>query len=199
MLRLNLSTRPFYNEGLVHLALGVAGAALLLGLVLNGRDVIRLSAARGALNARISTAEQAVATAEASRRSLEAKARQSDLDAIRRSAAEANSVIAARAFSWTALLNDVADQLPPGVRLVAVKPAHTDAETKVAMIVRGRSNADIEQFLTRLEATGRFSHGLVSDGELDDDGTLRVTLSIFYAAPPPGDAADPRAREGATP
>lgn len=198
MLRLNLSTRPFYNEGLVRLALGTVGAVLVAALVFSGRDVSRLTTRRGALHARITAAEQAVAAAESSRRSLENEAKQADLDAIRRSAAEVNSVIAERVFSWTALLNDVTEQLPPGVRLVAVKPTRTEAETKVAMIVRGRSNADIEQFLTRLEATGHFREGLVNEGELDDDGTLRVTLTIFYVAPP-HEGAESSGEQGTTP
>lgn len=200
MLRLNLSTRPFYNEGLVRLALGVAGALLLVGLVHNGREVSRLTAERRALNERIAASERATVTAQANRRALETKARQSDLEAIRRSAAEANAVIGARAFSWTALLDDVTAHLPPGVRLVAVKPARTETETTVAvaMIVRARSNADIEHFLTRLESTGRFREGLVSQSELDDDGTLRVTMAITYAAPP-ADAADGTLPEEARP
>jgi len=53
MLRANLSTRPFYNERLVHIVLAVI-AGLVLGVtVLNVVQVIKLSTANTSLSARM--------------------------------------------------------------------------------------------------------------------------------------------------
>ena len=48
MLRGNLSTRPFYNERLVHLALALAALIVLVVTVLNVVTLVRLSRQNGA-------------------------------------------------------------------------------------------------------------------------------------------------------
>ncbi len=192
MLRINLSTRPFYNERAVHLLLGAAvlaaGAFLAAGILsLNGLS--REQAALAAAADRDEAAAQAAASATAEiLRSVAGGDPQRVADAT----ADANLLIGRRLFSWTALLNHLEETLPGGVMLVSVQPRISAAGATVALDVVGRSIPEIGAFIDALEATGTFSQVLPRDEEATAEGGYRTSLIAEYVPPPPG---APAARE----
>src|SRR5688572_21088171 len=102
MLRTNLATRPFYNERLAHIVLGVGFALVVALTAYNVTRIIGLSRVQAELSAGASRDEARAADlssrAAAVRRSIDPK----ELERVTAAATEANGLIDARAFSWTA-------------------------------------------------------------------------------------------------
>ena len=194
MLDINLATRPFYNERAVRLGLAVTALAVAALTAINVLQVVTLSGRQRELAARVEADER---VADAARR--DAARRRAGLDAGRLSAAatavrDANLIIGQRVFSWSALLDTIEDALPADVRLVAVRPTATDSGLELRLMVVGRSVADIELFMERLDRSPRVEGVLLSNEDAEDDGTLRATVSGRYVA---ADAGAPRAGSGA--
>ncbi len=185
MLRTNLSTRPFYNERLVQIILGLA-ALLMLGLTaFNVVEWRSLSERHARLLGRVFEAERQAGTlrteAERARRSVDREA----LDRVAAAAREANALIDERTFSWTELLNRLEATLPPDVRVQSIRPV-TDKEGRrtVAMVVLGRRAEDIEQFIEQLEGTRAFRNVVSRTETTNPQGLLEVSLEGLYAPRP---------------
>ena len=181
MLRTNLSTRPFYNDRGVRVAIG-AVALVALGLTtFNAAEVWRLQSQNRELG-------QAVARNEQQARELRDKARvtrqalnREELAAIELKAREANQLIDRRAFSWTELLNQFQATLPPDVRIGAVQPQiDSDGRMLVAVTVVSRKLEDLDAFIDALEATGSFTGVLSRQDTAEDDGTLHSVVQGYY-------------------
>ena len=91
-------------------------------------------------------------------------------------AEEVNRLIEQRLFSWTAFFNVIERTLPANVMLTAVRPDAGEEGTSVDLAVVGRTVADIEEFIRRLEGTGVFADVLARQGELNDEGMYRAQL-----------------------
>jgi hypothetical protein len=182
MLQTNLSTRPFYNDRAVRIAL-LAVALVALGLTaFNLVQVLSMTA-------RSADRRQQALDAETQTRELRSKERgvrqaldKTQIDAVQAAAREANTLIDRRAFSWTDLFNRFEQTLPPDVRISAVTPQiDNEGRLLVAVVAVSRRPEDIEDFATALEETGAFAGVLSRTAEPQDDGTLRSVLQAYYA------------------
>ena len=186
MVRINLATRPFYNERAVHLLLGIvvfaAGAILAAGLLL----LADLRAVRTALDADAAGDEAAARTAASEVRDLLRQVAAGEPDAVAGAAAEANALIDRRLFSWTALFNHVEQTLPAGVMLVSIRPEVDGGGASVALEVIGLSVTAIDAFIEALEATGAFARVLPQGEEATGEGTYRTRLLALYVPLPRG-------------
>jgi Tfp pilus assembly protein PilN len=207
MLRTNLATRPFYNERLVHVGLGIALALIAAFTLFNVTRVIALSRAQAELSAAAGRDEARAADltnkAAAIRRAIDPQA----LERLTAAANEANGLIDARAFSWTALFNDIEATLPPSVMLVSISqgtPQEGGGMT-VQFVVNGRTVDAVDTFIERLEQTGRFRHVLAPSEQVNDDGLIGTTIVGEYhqatpaPKPPPSAAPASPARPPAVP
>lgn len=180
MLRANLSTRPFYNERLVHVLLGLLAVAVLAFTAYNVQQLAALSARQAEAGARASTDEQQARLLRQQANTARASLREDELRRVAADADEANALIDWRLFSWTQLLNHLELTLPPEVMLVAVRPAVDGNVVKVGMVVIGRTVADIDEFIRQLEATGAFKDMLSTQEQVEEDGTFRATVEGRY-------------------
>jgi len=201
MIRTNLSTRPFYNERAVHLALGIV-ALIVLGLtIVNLVAVVRLSRLNTVLSARIRDDRTAATDLTRKAREIRQNINQVELNSIVAAAQEANALIDARTFSWTALFNQLESTLPPDVMLASIRPAIVEGETKITLITLGRRRPDLDEFIEKLEATGAFENVLPRQETPTDDGLMQATIVATYVpdvtAPVP--AAPPADKPGARP
>lgn len=180
MLRTNLSTRPFYNERAVHLAIGAA-ALLVLGLTaLNVFRMVTLSRENTELSSRINRDHaEADALAKMAADHLR-KVDKAELQFVVDSAREANALIDQRTFSWTAFFNRIEATMPPEVMLSAVRPTVRDGVTRVNMTVIARRAEDIDEFMEKLEATGAFEEVVPSQQDRTDEGLFRVAVECIY-------------------
>jgi Tfp pilus assembly protein PilN len=201
MIRTNLSTRPFYNERAVHLALGVV-ALIVLGLtIVNLVAVVRLSRLNTVLSARIRDDRTAAADLTRKAREIRQNINQVELNNIVAAAREANALIDGRTFSWTALFNQLESTLPPDVMLSSVRPSIVGGETKITLIVLGRKRPDLDEFIEKLEATGAFENVLPRQETPSDDGLMQATIVATYVPEEPGPvpAAPPAGKPAARP
>ena len=174
MIQTNLSTRPFYNERAVHLALLALAAAVLLASVFNATRVIQLSRSDTRQATQASRDEKRAADLRRSANRLRATVDSKQLEPVSVQARRANDLIDRRTFSWTDLFNRFETTLPAEVRITSVRPkVDSKSGTTIAMTVIARSVEDVNQFIENLEKTGAFA----------DSSTLTLAHAKRTAAP----------------
>ena len=173
---MNLATRPFYNERAVHLVVTAAGLAIVAILALEVVRFVALSRAHGELTLAAETAEGEAAAVSTRTARLEREMPRDARATVVAAAEEVNRLIEQRLFSWTAFFNVIEQTLPAGVMLTAVRPDADEEGTSVDLAVIGRTVADIEEFIRRLEQTGVFADVLARQGELNEEGMYRAQL-----------------------
>jgi Tfp pilus assembly protein PilN len=183
MLRLNLSTRPFYNERGVYIVLGFAGLVLAAVTVFNAWQLVSLSARQTAFSAQAAGDEARAAEMRQQALQVRSAVRQDDLEQVLAAAREANVLIDRRTFSWTQLLNQIETTLPPDVMLQSVQPAFTGDRIVVRLSVIGRRIDDIDTFMQRLEKTGSFRELFSREEQLLDNGTFKASIESVYVTP----------------
>jgi hypothetical protein len=201
MLRTNLSTRPFYNERLVHLGLALIAGIVVAVTLLNLVQLVRMSRQNTTLSARIR--DDRTAADEFARKARQTKQgiNQEQLKLVIAAAREANALIDNRTFSWTELLNHIESTLPPDVMLSAVRPAIEDTGTtsevgtKVTMVILARRVPDIDEFMENLDSTGAFENSFVRQQSPNEDGLIQATAETVYV-PAHVNAAPPPAKDG---
>jgi hypothetical protein len=198
MLRSNRATRPFYNERLIHWLLGAAALVVILATVFNVSEYLRLSGRQGGLAADAARDEAMARTLAA--RAAEARRRidPKGLQRVSDQALEANGIIDARTFSWTALFDDIEATLPPTVMLTSITPSVGADGAQVRFTVVGKTVDAIDTFVERLESTKRFSDLQPTTENVTEDGNFQTSITGHYlntggaASAPAGSGAPTR-------
>lgn len=180
--RTNLATRPFYNDRAVHLALAAVGLAVAAVFLAGGLRLVELSRTHRALTVRAEAAEREAAAVAAQAARHERAVPADAPEASNAAAEEVQRLIAARLFSWTAFFNVIERTLPAGVMLTAVRPETDEGGTIVDLAVVGRTVADVEEFIRRLEGSGHLRDVLARQGERGEEGMYRARLRGRLAA-----------------
>jgi type IV pilus assembly protein PilN len=199
MIRTNLSTRPFYNERVVRLALILLAVVVVAASVFNVTRILRYSSSdtRLATQASRDEARSADLRQQAARLRASVDPQQVELASI--GARQANDLIDRRTFSWTELLNRFEATLPDEVRITSVRP-RVDREKGIMLrvIVLARGVTDVEEFQDNLDENGAFKDPRVAEEHFDEEGLLVSTVEMVYAPPsaaPPAGAGDKAAEE----
>jgi hypothetical protein len=180
MLRTNLSTRPFYNERVVHLVLGLVALIVLVLTVLNVITVVQLSRQNTTLAGRIRDDRTAADDFALRARQIRSGIDKKELSLVVTAASEANMLIDSRTFSWTEFFNQIEATLPPDVMLASVRPTVNEKGTEISMIVRAKRGPDVDEFMEKLEATGAFENILPLQQGAKEDGTVEASLAAKY-------------------
>lgn len=180
MLKGNLSSRPFYNDRMVTVAIAVCALLVLGATVINASRLVTLMTERTAVRTRLNAD-----LAEAGRVRMAANALQSRIDRatlaqLAEAAREANELIDQRAFSWTALLGQLERTLPPDVRLTSIAPRAQRGVFQVSMAVIARDLNDIEAFVDALLDAGGFYDVAPVEQRANDDGTYQAVVQASY-------------------
>lgn len=193
MLRGNLSTRPFYNDRLVTMAIAFVGLLVVVATVYSVTRLVTLSRERAAIRARttadVNEATRIRAEVEAMQRGVD----RATLTRLAGSALEANQLIDQRTFSWTSLFGLLERTLPPDVRLTSISPSVDRGTFRVAMAIVARDLDDVDVFIEALSATGRFYDVAPREQRLsDDDGSYQAIVQASYLSSPPPSAGATR-------
>jgi hypothetical protein len=183
MLRGNLSSRPFYNDRLVTLALVALGVIGLALAAFNVREVMSLSAERSELVARITRDEATAAGIRGGAAVLQKTVDQQTLHVLAAATHEANELIDQRTFSWTVFFSLLEKTLPMDVHLVAVAPKADKGQIKVTMTVIARRATELEGFVKALGDTGAFYDVNPHAQQRNDDDTVNATIEAYYFPP----------------
>jgi len=196
MLRTNLSTRPFYNERLVHVVLAVVAGLVVAVTLLNIVRLVQLSRQNTTLSARIredrASADELTRKAQQTRQNID----KNELKLVADAAREANALIDSRTFSWTEFFNHIETTLPPDVMLASVRPTIEDEGTQITLGVVARKSVDIDEFIEKLEATGAFDKGLAVQLVPNEEGLIQGSIEILYV--PSSEPAPPSGGKGAS-
>jgi hypothetical protein len=182
MLRLNLSTRPFYNERVVTVGIAIIAVLTAALTMFNVLQILSLNSRNNEFVAQAAAAERRAAElrsqAEATRQAMVRE----QVSAVQEEAREANLLIDRRVFSWTDLFNRFEDTLPADVRILAVAPqVDNQGRMLVAVSVVSRTQEDRNEFIDSLEETGAFAGVISRNDETLDDGTLRSVIQGYYS------------------
>jgi type IV pilus assembly protein PilN len=181
VIRTNLSTRPFYNERVIHLWLAVIAAVTIAATVFNVTRVIRYSRSDTRLATAASRDEARAADLREQAARLRATVDPKQVERASQEARVANDLIDRRTFSWTELLNRFEKTLPDDVRITAVRPSiDRRLGTMLTINVVARSTDDVAQFMENLEATGAFASLRASEDHPNEHGEIEATLATAY-------------------
>jgi Tfp pilus assembly protein PilN len=200
VIRTNLSTRPFYNEGAVQVWLMVTAIVVAVATVFNASRLIQYSRSDTELAAQASRDEARTGELRAAAVQMRASVDPRQVDVASVEARVANDLIDRRTFSWTELFNRLEKTLPPEVRITSVRPRiEKDRRILLAVTVLARGVDDIDRFMENLEATGAFV-GLGSRIEVhvNDAGQLEASLEAAYVARPPAGSGQIPSADSAT-
>jgi Tfp pilus assembly protein PilN len=186
VIRTNLSTRPFYNEGAVRSWLTILAIVAGAATMFNGSRVLRYSRSDTALATQASRDEARATEVRATAATLRTSVDTKQVDAASVEARQANDLIDRRTFSWTELFNRLETTLPPEVRITSVRPSlDRDRRIMLMMTVLARGVDDVNEFMERLEATGAFVNLLSREERITDSGQLVAALECEYVQPAP--------------
>lgn len=196
MLRMNLSTRPFYNERVCHLVLAILGGVSLWILALGVIHIIELVRSNTQLTEIAEERERVTSEMSMQIAALLQETNDPELKKLTGATREANRLIDQRTFSWTEFFNRIERTLPEDVMLTSIRPDIDIDVIRVVVSVIGREVDDIDQFIKGLEVTGAFEEILAREEETTDDGMYRVQLVGRYV---PGEVVPSLKEESLTP
>ena len=193
MLRGNLSTRPFYNERAVQVGLAIVTAVLALLTLFTAWQFLALTAQQRDLAARIARDESRATELRREATRVRGRLDPQLLNATALATREANQVIDARTFSWTALFNVLERTMPSDVQLLSVTPSAQSDVLTVRLLVNARRVEPVATFMDRLEAMGAFADLQSVEEQTQDDGSFNVVCQGRYLGPgtrPPDEPTD---------
>jgi Tfp pilus assembly protein PilN len=181
VIRTNLSTRPFYNERVVHLWLAAAFVVVLGATAFNASRVLRYSRSDTRLATQASHDESRAADLRQQAAKLRASVDPKQVDFAAADARQANDLIDRRTFSWTELFNRFEATLPDEVRIASVRP-HVDRDRGIVLSINviARAVDDVKIFIANLEETGAFSNVRPAEEHTDENGQLLSSLEAVY-------------------
>lgn len=196
MLRMNLATRPFYNDRAVRLGIGAAIVAVAGLTAFNVVEVLSLNTRNAEMVARAEAAEAQTAQHQLQARTITQALNTGTVSVVQQAAQQANQLIDRRVFSWTDLFNRFENTLPENVRVSAVEPQiDRNGRMLLAVTVIARRVEDLNEFMDQLEQSGGVRDVIARQDDTLEDGTLRAVIQGYYV--PPASAA-PAANPPAT-
>ena len=183
MVRLNLSTRPFYNERLVTFVIAIVGVIALGVAAFSVQQIVSLSSKRTALRARIAADDAATNRANIETAAIQKSINQKALKVLALNASLANRLIDERTFSWTVFFGLIGKTLPDDVRIDSVAPSVEKDGVLVLMTVVSKKTDDLATFIERLQSTGAFYDILPQQEDATEDGSRRTTVAAKYISP----------------
>jgi Tfp pilus assembly protein PilN len=184
VIRANLSTRPFYNEGAVRSWMSVVAAVAVAATVFNVSRVLRYSRSDTELATQASRDEARAGEVRAAAAKLRASVNTKEVELASVEARQANDLIDRRTFSWTELFNRLEATLPSDVRITSVRPAlDRDRRITLTITVLARSVDDVDEFMENLESTGTFADLLSKEERVTESGQLIAILETYVQRP----------------
>ncbi len=181
MIRGNLSTRPFYNERIVHLWLLVGFIVVLAATVFNVTRVLQYSSSDTQLATQAARDEARASDLRTLAVRQRASVDPKQIEFASAEAHEANALIDRRTFSWTELFNYFEMTLPEQARITSVRPRAEKGQFVLTIAVVARAAEDLSRFMDNLEGTGAFMQvGSRVEEHVTEEGQLEATLQAVY-------------------
>jgi Tfp pilus assembly protein PilN len=182
VIKTNLSTRPFYNEGAVRVWLAAMAVVVGAATIFNVSRILHYSHSDTEAALAASHDESAAADLRAAAVKERASVDTKQISAASVEAREANNLIDRRTFSWTELFNVFEKTLPAEVRVTSVRPHLDEKDRRIELTVTlvSRNIDDVNEFMEDLQATGAFEQLVPKDAKVGDNGQFDTTITMKY-------------------
>lgn len=183
-IHLNLASRPYRDYRPVY-ALVVVMSLLTAFLMLNNietyyryqHDTRNTSSKIAQLDVKIRQERQRQEIAERQLRSL-------DLASLDAQTRFVNAKLAERAFSWSALLDEMESVVAEDVRLVSIAPSFTvDGPIVLGLVFQAKSANGMITTINRMNADPQFSRAFPANETRNEDGSYSFNLTVNYHPP----------------
>tara|TARA_B100001123_G_scaffold446424_2_gene600877 strand:- start:35208 stop:35810 length:603 start_codon:yes stop_codon:yes gene_type:complete len=180
MIPTNFSTRPFYNERAVYLALGsLTMVAILLLTACVGR-FSSLFQEEKTLREEVAGAQREIDNLRVEIQTLGTEMSGELREQQMKEIGEVNELLKRRAFSWTVFLNSIEDKLPSEVMLNAVRPEMSNGNIEVELGVVAENVGVLDRYIEALEQSGGFENMVSREEQAVGDGLRRAVLYGWY-------------------
>jgi hypothetical protein len=179
-IHLNLASRPYRDYRPVYAAV-VLMSLLAAFLMLNNietyyRYVHETKNTRANIASVEAQAAQERQRAEVSQRRLQSL----DLASLDERTRFINQKLTQRAFSWSALLDELESVLADDVRLTSVTPIFGPGDIQLSLLFDSKSADGMLMTIDRMNRDPRFSNPFPSNETLDPSGTYHFALTVGY-------------------
>lgn len=182
----NLAARAYRDYRAVWaaaIAIGFVTAALL---GYNVQTAYRYFATTQETRAEIAELEEQVALERERTRAAEREALQFDAPRLRAESQYVNARIAERAFSWSALLDDLEEVYPADVRITRLTPRTADGTSTLTIDSFAKNQDGMVALLNHMLANPKFSAPFPNSETATEDGQYRFSISAGYRPTPLG-------------
>ncbi len=183
----NLATRPYRDYRPVW---AVAGTIILLTAALlayNAQTAWRYFATTQETRGEIEKLAQQIAKERERTASVRRAVAGFDTAALQDRSTFVNDRIAERAFSWSALLDDLESVMPNDVRLTRLTPkASRDGQYSITMDCVAKSENGLVDLIRRFFANPRFARPTPTSEAVSNEGRYRFTIHVEYNPDAPG-------------
>jgi hypothetical protein len=180
-IHLNLAARPYRDYRPVY-ALVVVMSLLTAFLMLNNIETYyRYKHDTRSTSGKIEVIESKTRQERQRQDIAQRQLRSLDLATLDAQTRFVNSKLAERAFSWSALLDDLESVLPQDVRLVSVAPSfNPDATISLVLDFEAKGPNGMISTINRMNADPQFSNPFPRIENLTPGGTYTFNLSVQY-------------------
>ena len=181
MIRTNLSTRPFYNERIVHIWLLVFLVVVVLATAFNAVRVLQYSQSDTQLSTQAARDESRAAELRAGAVRLRKTVDPKQIELASLEARQANDLIDRRTFSWTEVFNYFESALPDEVRITPFRSKVDKGQIVLTVAIVARGAEDVSAFMDSLKRTGAFTQvGATLEERVNEQGQLQASLETIY-------------------
>jgi Tfp pilus assembly protein PilN len=181
MIRTNLSTRPFYNERIVHIWLLAFLVVVLAATAFNATRILQYSQSDTQLSTEAARDEARAAELRAAAVRLRTTVDPRQIEFASLEARQANDLIDRRTFSWTDLFNKFESTLPDDVRLTSFRSKVDKGQIVLTIAIVARGPEDVSKFMDSMEHSGAFTRvGATLEERMNEEGQLQASLEVIY-------------------
>lgn len=180
-IHLNLAAKPYRDYRPVYVTVAAMG---LVTLVLFGYNVVtgyEYLIETEHTRAEIADLDKETAGERDRSKELEARIAAIDVPTLAGRSQFINAQIRERAFSFSALLDDVEEVLPHDVKLLDLNPMFDDKGTiRLALSCAARKRDGMTELLDRLYEDDAFDNAFPRSERVENDGTIRFYVDVEY-------------------
>ena len=181
MIRTNLSTRPFYNERIVHIWLLAFLVVVIAATAFNATRILQYSQSDTQLSTQAARDEARAAELRAAAVRLRTTVDPRQIEFASLEARQANDLIDRRTFSWTDLFNKFESTLPDDVRLTSFRSKVDKGQIVLTIAIVARGPEDVSKFMDSMEHSGAFTRvGATLEERMNEEGQLQASLEVIY-------------------
>ena len=181
MIRTNLSTRPFYNERIVHIWLLAFLVVVIAATAFNATRILQYSQSDTQLSTEAARDEARAAELRAAAVRLRTTVDPRQIEFASLEARQANDLIDRRTFSWTDLFNKFESTLPDDVRLTSFRSKVDKGQIVLTIAIVARGPEDVSKFMDSMEHSGAFTRvGATLEERMNEEGQLQASLEVIY-------------------